>query len=156
MFYALSRPVPQTGQTVLAILLPRSEFPHVHQGAVAENIGAWWIRGTIPDTIGNRETLDAEAIDRLNDLPGWRMYLRPRKGSANRVYRELYDTGYRRWCDIPNEVLAKLEVIVGSGPATEPFDPLKHIHLTNEKYYLGPPRVPRAWSLQEDTVKVPW
>lgn len=156
MFYALRRPVPQTDQTVIAIMLPRSEFSHVHQGALALDIGAWWIRGTIPSVIGDLETLDAEAVDQLNDLPGWRLYLRPRTGGANRVFRELRKGGYHGWCNVPNEIVARLEVIVGEGPTTEPFDPIKHVHLTKEKHYLGPPRVPHAWSLQDKAIAVPW
>lgn len=156
MFYALKRPVPQTNQTVIAILLLRSQFPSMRSRALAAGISVWLIRGTIPSAIGDLDVLDAEAVDQLNDLTGWRLYLRPRKSEANRVLSELIDTGYRKWCDIPGEALARFEVFVGPGPITEPLDFSKHIRLEPEKYYLGPPWIPRTWSSQDQTTAVPW
>lgn len=156
MIRAVRRQSTQKGKTDIAIQMLRTKFAHAHREALAAGISAWWIRGTIPSVIGDLETLDAEAVDQLNDLPGWRLYLRPRTGGANRVFRELREGGYHDWCNVPNEIVARLEVIVGEGPTTEPFDPIKHVHLTKEKHYLGPPRVPHAWSLQDKAIAVPW
>lgn len=153
MFHAWRRFEPGDEKTPIAIWLPYHDFPHVRQGALKENVYGWWIRGSIPAEAGSREAFDRETVDLMNDLPDWALRLRSRKGSSNIVMQELRKAGYHFWGEVPPGAVDRLVVVGEREPGL--FDPLRHIHLTNERYRIGPPRIPHTWAHQGKEV-VPW